>query len=182
MRVTIHETRGWIRSARVLALLLAVASGSTTWAEETGKTEWVPGEPYPTALLDRYPCHDYELPCGNMAPPIVQQVEFSGELTGDSALGEKIATNLRWGNCLSCHKLPGHPEGGTIGPSLADYSTRSLPLSYTYQRIWDVRVFNPNAHMPVYGPNRILTPEDIGHVMAYLYVPHAENRIAAKQD
>ena len=149
-----------------LAGALSATTVSTVNAEETPK--WVPGEPYPTELLKNYPCHDYDLPCGKMNSPPVERVVFKGPLQGDAERGEKIAINLRWGNCIACHVLPTQ-DGGTIGPSLRQYAARQAPLDYTYQRLWDVRYYNPNAHMPVYGPNKVLTHQDIVDVMAYLY-------------
>lgn len=152
--------------ALVMAGALAAGIFSTAVAEEPPK--WVPGEPYPVELLKNFPCHDYELPCGQMKSPPVERVVFKGPLQGDAERGEKIAINLRWGNCIACHVLPTQ-DGGTIGPSLKQYGARQAPLDYTYQRLWDVRYYNPNAHMPVYGPNKVLTHQDILDVMAYLY-------------
>lgn len=135
--------------------------------------KWVPGKPYPPALLDRYPCHDYDLPCGKLKPPPIEWVNFEGPLDGDAARGEKIATNLRWGNCIACHELPRYENGnslaGTIGPSLANYAELGRPIAYTYQRIWDIRAFSPDAHMPIFGPFKVLTKAEIIDVMTYLY-------------
>ncbi len=150
----------------ILATSLAVGAVGTSSAEESPK--WVPGEQYPRELLKNFPCHDYDLPCGKMTSPPVERVKFKGPLKGDAERGEKIATNLRWGNCIACHALPKH-EGGTIGPSLKGYAYREIPLDYTYQRLWDVRFYNPNAFMPVYGPNKVLTDQDVQDVMAFLY-------------
>ena len=52
--------------------------------------------------------------------------------------------------------------------TLADYGKRGVPPAVTYQRIWDVRAFNPNAFMPLYGPNAVLTEQEIKDVMAFL--------------
>lgn len=154
-----------------LAIVMLLGIGAVATAAEKEQRQWVPGEPYPPELLDQYPCHSYELECGHLPPPPVETVEFNDtELNGDAARGEKIATNLRWGNCVACHKLPGHEAGsGTVGPSLVDYAERSLPYSYTFQRIWDPRVLSPDAHMPVFGPNRVLTKSEIIDVMTFLY-------------
>ena len=156
------------RGALYTLLTAAALAGAVTGAS-AAETKWVPGTPYPEKLLDRFPCHDYTLPCGNLPPPPVERVTFKEPLNGDPDMGEKIATNLRWGNCIACHNLPGRDDGGTIGPDLTNYAASGLPPGYTYQRIWDVRVFNPNAHMPVYGPNKALTEQEIRDVMAFLY-------------
>lgn len=133
------------------------------------RKNWTPGgtEMIPVDVLTMFPCHDESLPCGKMAPPPVERVTFKGPLTGDPKKGETIAINVRYGNCIACHHLPGH-QGGTIGPSLAEYSKRGMPVDYTYQRIWDVRAYNPYAFMPVYGPNRVLTDQEIRDVMVFI--------------
>jgi sulfur-oxidizing protein SoxX len=153
-------------SLAMVAGTLSLSAVSPSLAEDALK--WVPGEVYPTELLKNYPCLDYTQACGKMMSPPIEHIEFKGPLQGDADRGEKIATNLRWGNCIACHILP-KQDGGTIGPTLRGYGAREMPLDYTYQRIWDVRYYNPNAHMPVYGPNKVLSDQDVQDVMAYLY-------------
>lgn len=133
------------------------------------RKDWTPGgaNMIPGDVLTMFPCHDESLPCGKLPPPPVERVTFKGPLSGDPKKGEAIAINVRYGNCIACHHLPGH-EGGTIGPSLVDYGRRGMPLEYTYQRIWDVRAFNPYAFMPLYGPNRVLTEQEIRDVMVFI--------------
>lgn len=161
------------RATRVLALVVGSAAVlSTGQAAEDELTKklrekWTPGTPIPVELLTNFPCHSYELPCGNMPPRPIERVTFVEPLNGDAKRGEKIALDLRWGNCVACHELPGNP-GGTIAPSLAAYAQKEMPRAYTYQRIWDVRVLKPDAHMPLYGTNRVLTEDEIRDVMAYL--------------
>ena len=155
--------------ALVAAAALAVAGGA--WAQAGAKVrtpvKWVPGEQMPVDDMKNYPCHMADEPCSRIPPPKVEKVKFSGQL-GDAAKGQKIALDLRWGNCIACHSLPGGHEGGNIGPSLSEYAKRNMPLDYTFQRIWDVRAFNPNAFMPIYGPNKVLTEQEIRDVMAFL--------------
>ncbi|WP_425358079.1 sulfur oxidation c-type cytochrome SoxX [Thioalkalivibrio sulfidiphilus] len=103
-----------------------------------------------------------------MGSPEIEQVKYTGPRDGDAEKGERIALNVRWGNCLACHSLPKGHEGGTIGPNLSNYGARGLPFEYTFQRIWDGRVYSPNAHMPVYGPNGVLSVEDILDVIAFI--------------
>lgn len=157
-----------LRYLALASLVGTVALGKIPASSAEDAPKWIPGEVYPVELLKNFPCHDYDLPCGKMKSPPVERVEFNGPLRGDPVRGEKIAINLRWGNCIACHILP-NQDGGTIGPSLKGYGARELPLDYTYQRIWDVRYYNPNAHMPVYGPNKVLTDQDVQDVMVHLY-------------
>lgn len=134
------------------------------------RKDWVAGGAamMPQDLLDLFPCHEEELPCGKLAPQPVQRVSFRGPLRGDPKKGEAIATNVRYGNCIACHSLPNGHDGGNIGPSLRDVVQRNLPLDYIFQRIWDVRAYSPNAFMPVYGPNKVLNEQEIHDVMAFI--------------
>jgi sulfur-oxidizing protein SoxX len=157
----------------VLAALLGavmLVQGTQAADERLNKIreKWKPGTPMVQEFLALYPCHNEEEPCGKLPPPPVQIVKFKGELNGDAARGKKIASDVRWGNCVACHNLPGLP-GGNVGPSLADYGSRNLSLDYTYQRIWDTRLFSPDAHMPIYGTNSVLTEDEIRDVMAYIH-------------
>jgi sulfur-oxidizing protein SoxX len=122
----------------------------------------------PKRDLNIYPCHSYTEPCGKLPPPAVKKVEWTGEV-GDPDSGQGLAFATPLGNCLACHEMKGGTQGGTIGPSLVDYAKRALPLSYTYQRIFDTREFNPDAHMPLFGTNNILTDQQIRDIMAFLY-------------
>lgn len=134
------------------------------------RENWTPGgtEFVRAETLTMFPCHDESLPCGNMPPPPIERVSFVGPLKGDAKKGEAIAINIRYGNCIACHNLPNGHQGGTIGPTLADYGKRNLPLEYTFQRIWDVRAYNPDAFMPLYGPGAVLTESEIQDVIAFL--------------
>ncbi|MDD3519454.1 MAG: sulfur oxidation c-type cytochrome SoxX [Chromatiales bacterium] len=152
-----------------MALTLAlVAAPALAWETPPRPEGWTPGTPYPHEALKAFPCHDYNLPCGKLSSPPIQKVQFSGSLDGDAERGEKIAINIRWGNCLACHSLPKGHQGGSVGPDLSEYGKRNPPLDYVFQRIWDGRVFNVNAHMPIYGPNGVLNEQEIRDVMAFI--------------
>jgi sulfur-oxidizing protein SoxX len=118
--------------------------------------------------LTIYPCHSYSESCGKLPPPPVKEVKWGGEL-GDPEKGREIAFATPLGNCLACHEMVGGTQPGEIGPSLVGYGKRGMPLAYTYQRIYDTRLYNPNAHMPIFGTNNILTDQQIRDVMAFLY-------------
>jgi sulfur-oxidizing protein SoxX len=159
------------KSLTVAILLVGVLMSSPRAEDERLKqirAKWQPGTPMVQEFLALYPCHNEEEACSRLPPPAVQVVKFVGELKADAARGKKIATDVRWGNCVACHALPDQ-AGGSVGPSLADYAQRNLSLDYTYQRIWDNRLFSPNAHMPIYGTNSVLTEEEIRDIMAYIY-------------
>lgn len=156
------------------AALVGCASSPTPVSREEKirltRENWTPGSAVfvPADTLKLYPCHSAELPCGQLPPPAIERVTFNGPLRGDPVKGEAIAINVRYGNCIACHHLPKGHEGGTIGPDLREYGKRNEPLGYTYQRIWDVRAFSPNAFMPIYGPNGVLTEQEIHDVIAFL--------------
>jgi sulfur-oxidizing protein SoxX len=150
--------------------------GQTKLVLKTSKTdpkpvvEWIAGGLafMPPEILKLYPCHSVEEPCFNIPAPAVEKVTFKGPINGDAKRGEAIAINIRWGNCIACHSLPNGHKGGTIGIDLSAYASLNHPLDYIYQRIWDNRVFAPDAHMPVYGANKVLLDQDIRDVMAFL--------------
>jgi len=122
----------------------------------------------PAHDLTIYPCHSYTEPCGKLPPPPVTAVKWSGDL-GDPERGKAIAFSTQLGNCLACHEINGGDQGGTVGPSLVNFGSRCLSYDYTYQRIYDTRIYNPDAHMPLYGTNGALTDTEIRDVMAFLY-------------
>lgn len=130
---------------------------------ESGGAKFMPPE-----ILKLYPCHSVEEPCYNIPAPKIERVAFKPPLNGNATRGQQIAVNIRWGNCIACHSLPGGNKGGTIGPDLTTYGAMNYPLDYVYQRIWDIRAFAPDAHMPIYGTNGVLTDRDIRDVMAFI--------------
>ena len=118
-------------------------------------------------------------------------IEFppSAKMMGDWRLGEKIAQDgygLRFtdddskrpngGNCYACHQLsPQELSYGTLGPSLSQFG-RKRGASEALQRYVFARIYNPQAfaacsNMPRFGYHRVLTPEQISHVVALLLDP-----------
>jgi len=113
----------------------------------------------------------------------------SGRLMGDWRLGEKIAQDgwgLRFtdndpkrpngGNCYACHRLaPQELSFGTIGPSLYQFGkqrgTSEAIQRYTYGKIYNAQAFAACSNMPRFGHNKVLTQEQITHVVALLLDP-----------
>lgn len=102
----------------------------------------------------------------------------------DPARGLELMRDSEKGNCSICHLVPGIglPEEaqGNIGPSLEAVGAR-LSLRELRERITDSRIANPDTMMPPYGTidglrdvdpryrgHPILTPGEIGDVVAYL--------------
>jgi sulfur-oxidizing protein SoxX len=115
----------------------------------------------------------------------------SGKLVGDWREGEKIAQDgygLRFtdsdakrpngGNCYACHRIaPQEISYGTLGPSLYRYGKLrggdEAIQRYTYGKIYDSQAFSACSGMPRLGYNKVLTPEQIAHLVALLLDPES---------
>jgi L-cysteine S-thiosulfotransferase len=115
----------------------------------------------------------------------------SGRLMGDWREGEKIAqdgygfrftdTNTKrpnGGNCYACHQIaPQEISYGTLGPSLRGYGRRrgagEATQRYTYAKIYNSEAFSACSNMPRLGYNKVLTPEQITHLVALLLDPES---------
>jgi sulfur-oxidizing protein SoxX len=87
------------------------------------------------------------------------------------------AENGPGGNCYNCHQLATDRTGGTIGPPLTGYGklrgTSDEMLKYTYDVIYNPNAYFACTNMPRLGANGMLTSEQIGHIMAYLFDPES---------
>ncbi len=97
----------------------------------------------------------------------VSQV-FSSDRTKE---GRKICTTRKLGNCVSCHYLPDVESPGDVGPNLVEAMKHYTEADRDIVRQWvyDARKFNPDTIMPPFGPNKLLTPEQIDAIVDYLY-------------
>ncbi|WP_018871560.1 MULTISPECIES: sulfur oxidation c-type cytochrome SoxX [unclassified Thioalkalivibrio] len=100
--------------------------------------------------------------------PEPTEVAFEGPVNGDPERGKEIFTTTAEGNCVACHYVEGVAQTGTVGPSLADYAARGMPDEYTYQMLYDARVFYEGTLMPPFGAFNNLTEQEIHDVMAYM--------------
>ncbi len=79
------------------------------------------------------------------------------------------------GNCYNCHQLATDRTGGNIGPALTGYGKlrggSEGMLKYTYEVIYNPHAYFACTKMPRMGANGLLTDEQIGHIMAYLFDP-----------
>jgi sulfur-oxidizing protein SoxX len=113
-----------------------------------------------------------------------------GTLLGDWKQGEKIAQSGRGmqfnddptkpsgANCYACHELsPKELSFGTIGPSLKAYGrTRgNTPemQKFVYAKVYNSQAFQACSNMPRFGHKRILTEEQITHVVGLLLDPES---------
>ncbi|MSQ71580.1 MAG: sulfur oxidation c-type cytochrome SoxX [Betaproteobacteria bacterium] len=116
------------------------------------------------------------------------QYPASGKLLGDWREGERIAQSgagMRFdddpdspagGNCYACHQLSrGEMSYGTIGPSLDNFGkARGQGVAiqrYAYGKIFNAQAYSACSSMPRFGHNKVLTPEQITHLVALLLDP-----------
>lgn len=90
---------------------------------------------------------------------------------GNAENGKKIVDTRSLGNCAACHVVPGMEFPGDVGPDLTKamqhYSEKDR--GDVWQWVWDARKFDPDTIMPPFGPNKILTKEQVDDVVDYLY-------------
>jgi sulfur-oxidizing protein SoxX len=115
-----------------------------------------------------------------------------GKLMGDWRQGEKIAQDgfgLRFtdtgqpnrpngGNCYACHQLaPQELSYGTLGPSLQRFGrTRGSGEAmqrYVYGKVYNSEAFTACSGMPRLGLHKVLTPDQIRHLVALLLDPES---------
>lgn len=90
---------------------------------------------------------------------------------GNADEGKKVVDARNLGNCAACHVVPGMEFPGDVGPDLVKamqhYSEKDRDV--VWQWVWDARKFDPDTIMPPFGPNKILTKEQVDEVVDYLY-------------
>ncbi len=117
-----------------------------------------------------------------------------GKLLGNWKEGEKLASigtgghigkiqpdragTRRGGNCYACHTMATKEvAAGNLGPTLTGYGKRlgSSPetVKFVYEKVWNAQAFLPCSHMPRFGANGWLTPEEIAHAVAFLLDPES---------
>ena len=93
------------------------------------------------------------------------------------------------GQCLACHQLDARDGGAgnsgpnLLGPSLSGYGRRrGFALSertLLYEQIYNSNAVIACSMMPRYGPHKVLTPEQIRDIVAYLLSPQSPVNAAA---
>jgi sulfur-oxidizing protein SoxX len=87
----------------------------------------------------------------------------------DIAKGKELAFDRKKGNCLACHQIEGGSLPGNIGPPLVAMKARFPDFNKLKTQITDARINNPNTIMPPFGPNYILTEQEINLVAEFVY-------------
>lgn len=122
-----------------------------------------------------------------------------GRYIGDWREGEKLAQNGRgmtWtdasaspgsngAQCYNCHQIDKKELSfGTIGPSLANYGKlrgvkdvadpqAKAIIQYTWGKLWNSKAFMACSNMPRFGHAKLLTEDQLRHVMALLLDPQS---------
>ncbi|GCL65613.1 hypothetical protein AQPW35_46940 [Rubrivivax pictus] len=115
-----------------------------------------------------------------------------GRLLGDWKAGQKIFNDgfgyrigsfipsnpnaVRGGNCYACHQGEKKEVAfGNLGTSLQSYGKvrgQSEPIvKYTYEKIYNAKVYNACSNMPRLGHKGILSPKQVADLTAYLLDP-----------
>ena len=105
-------------------------------------------------------------------PPPSEPRKLSAPITGDPAIGAKLAADRsRGGSCLACHVMG--PAGGSdlpgnVGPDLSEIGNAGRDDEWLFNYVNDPRVYNPQSVMPPWGTHGILKDNEIGHIVAFL--------------
>ncbi|MCF7972009.1 MAG: sulfur oxidation c-type cytochrome SoxX [Methylococcaceae bacterium] len=87
----------------------------------------------------------------------------------DLSIGKQLSFQRNKGNCLACHVIDDGEAPGNIGPALQHIQTRFTTKEELKALIWDATQFNPQTSMPPFGKNKILTPDEVDHVVDYIW-------------
>ncbi len=71
------------------------------------------------------------------------------------------------GNCMACHAIAG-TTAGNIAPALVQMKQRFPDKTKLRAQIDDARKLNPRSVMPPFGPNEILSQDEIDKVVEFV--------------
>ena len=102
--------------------------------------------------------------------------------------GQQLLLQRQDSGCVLCHRIPGLPVGGDIGPSLHGLADRAN-VQAVRERLVDPRRFNPTTIMPAYFSldgltnvawayqgKTILNEQALDDILAYLMKPEGSRR------
>jgi L-cysteine S-thiosulfotransferase len=106
--------------------------------------------------------------------PAPQLAAAPAGVVGDAKKGRALFLDRQRGPCTGCHLVPGADvwPAGSVGPDLSTFGDRHLPDPLIYQQLWDPRLTFPATVMPPWGAQKIFTPEELVHLVAYLKTLH----------
>ena len=86
--------------------------------------------------------------------------------------GKDLAFDIRKGNCMACHLMPGVPDAvtsATIGPPLVAMKARFPDKAKLRDQIWDATKIIPTSAMPPFGKHQILTDKEIDKITDFIH-------------
>jgi sulfur oxidation c-type cytochrome SoxX len=83
--------------------------------------------------------------------------------------GRELALDRAKGNCLACHTLKGGDAPSTVGRELAGMRARFPQREDLVEILTNEPMRNSIAPMPAFGKNHVLTPQEIGQIVDFLY-------------
>jgi sulfur-oxidizing protein SoxX len=112
----------------------------------------------------------------------------TSDLTDAAQRGQQLLLQRQESGCVLCHRIPGLPVGGDIGPSLHGLAERANAQAVR-ERVVDPRRFNPTTIMPPYfsltglsnvarsyQDKTILSEQALADILAYLMQPEGARR------
>ena len=87
----------------------------------------------------------------------------------DLAKGKALAFDRKMGNCLACHMIEGGELAGNIGPPLIAMKARFPDYDVLRAQIYDARVKNPNTIMIPFGPQAVMSDNEIDLVARFIH-------------
>ena len=87
----------------------------------------------------------------------------------DLAKGKTLAFDRKMGNCLACHMIEGGELAGNIGPPLIAMKARFPDYDVLRAQIYDARVKNPNTIMIPFGPQAVMSDNEIDLVARFIH-------------
>ena len=110
------------------------------------------------------------------------------DLSDAAQRGQQLLRQRQESGCVLCHRIPGLPVGGDIGPSLHALAERAN-VQAVRERVVDPRRFNPMTIMPpyfsltglhnvarAYQDKTILSERGLDDILAYLMQPEGARR------
>jgi sulfur-oxidizing protein SoxA len=92
------------------------------------------------------------------------------KIAGDPSIGRRLFLDRSRGPCTGCHLIRGDDvwPAGSVGPDLSTLGDRGLTDAHLFDMIYDPRHLFPSTTMPPWGTQRVFTPVEIVHMVAFL--------------